>query len=112
MHVFAPSYLAYYCRYCITDELNLSLHILVGGSVFVDFFMIILGSKTNSYFFLTLTISNTYLQIYITTVHFEPHPTNPDGKGCLIASKLIKEYEKHIYCKKLFWLIFLRPSME
>jgi hypothetical protein len=27
---------------------------------------------------------------------------NADEKGCLIASKLIKESDKHFYCKHLF----------
>jgi hypothetical protein len=39
------------------------------------------------------------LQIYRTTIHCIPIPAdaNPDGKeGCLIASKIIKESEKHL----------------
>jgi hypothetical protein len=43
--------------------------------------------------------NNPNLQIYRTTIHCGPIPAdaNPDGKeGCLIASKIIKESEKHI----------------
>jgi hypothetical protein len=31
--------------------------------------------------------------------------TEPDGKGCLLASKLIKESAKHSYCKKSLFIL-------
>ncbi len=57
-----------------------------------------------SYIHRKINYQYTNLQNYITVV-CTPLTTdaNPDGKKCLTASKLFKESEKHIYCKKILW---------
>jgi hypothetical protein len=63
--------------------------------------MIMPGSKENSQKY--SHFNNYYL--------FNPQPLttdpNSDEKGCLTASKLIKESEKHNIDKKLLWFLVL-----
>jgi hypothetical protein len=48
------------------------------------------------------------LQIYRTTLHTTGYSdVNYDGKGCLTASKLIKETYKHIFTEKLLWFLWI-----
>jgi hypothetical protein len=62
----------------------------------------ILSSMKNT---LILTFRIINLQIYRTTLHTLTTDANPDGKGCLTASKLIIEFEDIYFVKKL--LLFL-----
>ncbi len=119
-----PSYFVFYCVtvcYCITADQTLSLHFFQGGSVSLDFFMMMLGSKKNSLvsslpctliitFIINLIIN---LQIYRTTSLYTPliSDTNLDRRGCQPASKLRKEFAKHIYCKNLLWFLIIIYSM-
>jgi hypothetical protein len=85
--------------YCITADQTLPLHFFSADFIF----QIMKGSKENIHHFLSsvkitliLTFRIISLKISRTTVHTTHTDANPDGKRCLIASKLIKEPKKHI----------------
>ncbi len=71
-----------------------------------------LGSKKNSHHFFS-SIKNAFILAFrIINLQNTSQPlislttdANPDGKWCLTASKLIKESEEHMFCKKKLLLL-------
>jgi hypothetical protein len=73
---------------------------LWGGSVF--FFLCInfcdyAAIKVNSHYVFSASKNHLILTLLATQIQ--------TGKGCIIASKYIKESEKHIYREKLLWFV-------
>jgi hypothetical protein len=79
--------------------------------------MIFRSNENSHYFFfarrtlLNLAFKKNFYKF--TDIHFTalPAEANPPGKWGLVASKLMKESEKHIYGKKSLWLLCVVYSM-